>query len=327
MKILLTGATGFIGGTLAERMLEMGYSLRLLVRSKDAAKLWSKRGAEVVRGDITNPEDCRKAVEGIHSVFHLAGVVGYSKAMHQLMVQVNVIGTSNLLDAAIEAGVQKFIHMSSVTAIGASLDGKQPLNEESKFNLSHLNLGYFETKRKAEELVLSAARAGKIHALCLNPSTVYGAGDAQKGSRKTQLKVAKGKFPFYTSGGVNVIHVDDVVNAFFKAWESGRSGERYILAGDNITIKELFQKIAKAAGVRAPYIYLPNTIVHGIGKVGDKLEAMGKKGPLTSENAWTSTMFHWFDATKAKNELGLKPRSCDEAINDSVKWIKENGLA
>ena len=327
MKILITGATGFIGGTLAERFLEMGFSVRLLVRSKDAAELWSKRGAEIVRGDITNPDDCKKACEGVHSVFHLAGLVGYSKAMYQKMVMVNVVGTQNLVDAALENKVQKFIHMSSVTAIGGSFDGKHPLTEDSEFNLSHLQLGYFETKRKAEEIVMEAAKTGKIFALCLNPSTVYGPGDAEKGSRKTQLKVAKGKFPFYTSGGVNVIHVDDVVNAMFKAWESGKSGERYILAGENITIKELFKTIAKAAGVPAPYIYLPNPVVHLIGKVGDALEAKGKKGPINSENAWTSTMFHWFDSTKAQRELGLKPRPAKEAIQDSVKWIKDNGLA
>lgn len=326
MKILLTGATGFIGGALAIRLLEMGYSIRLLVRSKEAAELWSKRGADVVRGDITNIDDCKKATDSVHSVFHLAGLVGYSKAMHQQMVMVNVMGTQNILDAAIYSGVQKFIHMSSVTAIGASFDGKTPLTEDSEYNLSHLNLGYFETKRKAEQIVLDAARDGKIHALCLNPSTVYGAGDAQKGSRKTQLKVARGKFPFYTSGGVNVVHVDDVINTFYKAWESGKSGERYIVAGDNITIKELFTKIAKAAGVRPPYIYLPNFVVHALGKIGDALEAQGKRGPINSENAWTSTMFHWFDSSKAQKELGLKPRPCEEAIGDSIAWIKENKL-
>jgi dihydroflavonol-4-reductase len=215
--------------------------------------------------------------------------------------------------------------MSSVVAIGASFDGT-PLNEESPFNLSRLNLGYFETKRDAEIIVQQACQRGQLEAVILNPSTIYGAADAKKGSRKTQVKVAQGKFPFYTSGGASIVSVHDVVQAVLRARLSGRNGERYILSGENLTIHQLFQQIADLAGVESPKIYLPNPVVHGLGKLGDLLEKFGKKGPLNSETAWTATLFHWFDHGKASAELGFNPRPAAEALKESVDWMKQNGI-
>jgi dihydroflavonol-4-reductase len=326
VKLLVTGATGFLGRALTKKLIDIGHDVRILTRGRSADLPWTDAQVENVIGDVTDLDSLRKAVRDCHSVFHLAGLIGYSRSMYQQMVLANVVGTSNVLDAAVENGIQKFIHMSSVVAVGASFDGKSPLTEDSSYNLSHLHLGYFETKRRAELLVRDAAQKKKIFALCLNPSTVYGAGDATKGSRKTQIKVAKGQMPFYTSGGVNVIHVDDVVNATYRSWEIGVSGERYILSGENITIKQLFTEIAHAAGVRPPSIYLPNICVHALGRIGDFLEKIDRKGPLNSENAWTATMFHWFDSSKAQRELGLRPRSAQLAIRESVQWMKEKNL-
>ena len=119
--------------------------------------------------------------------------------------------------------------------------------------------------------------------------------------------------------------VHDVVAAILRARETGRNGERYILAGENITIQDLFQRIAKIAGVKPPAIYLPNPIVRALGKVGDIMESVGKKGPINTENAWTSTLFHWFDHAKAARELGFKPRPADEPLRESVEWMRENG--
>ena len=215
--------------------------------------------------------------------------------------------------------------MSSVVAVGASFD-KIPLNENSKFNLSHLNLGYFETKRKAESLVLNAVSKHKLDAVVLNPSTIYGPGDAKKGSRGVQLKIVKGQFPFYTSGGVNVISIEDVTCTICSAIDKGRTGERYIISGENILIKDLFKIIAQEAGAKEPYIYLPNPLVYAIGLAGDFLEKIGKRGPLNSENAWASVMYHWFDSTKSKHELGLNPKPARKAIAESVQWVKENLL-
>src|SRR5690606_38059941 len=155
--------------------------------------------------DVTDPQSVDSATRGMDSVFHLAGLIAYTRSERAAMERVNVQGTRNVIDACRAAKVKKLVHLSSVVAIGASFDGKTLLNEESEFNLGHLNLGYFETKRKAELHVVDAAKRGDFETVILNPGTIYGAGDAKKGSRKTQIKVAQGRFPFYPSGGVNVV--------------------------------------------------------------------------------------------------------------------------
>ncbi len=326
MKILVTGASGFVGTWVTKKLLDRGHDVRVLSRTGRAEFEYDTSKLEIVRGDVSDYASLLKATENIHSIFHLAGVVGYSRAARQDMVKTNVVGTQNVIEACAKSKCQRLVHMSSVVAVGASFDGQKPLNEESAYNIHHLDLGYFETKHEAEKLVRAAVQAGQIDAVMLNPSTIYGPGDAKKGSRNTQVKVARGKFPFYTSGGVNIIHIDDAVDALYRAWEVGRSGERYILCGENITIKELFMTIANAAGVSAPKIYLPNAVVLGIGKVGDWLEKNGRKGPINTENAWASILYHWFDNAKAKRELGLKTRPAADAILSSVNWMKNNGI-
>lgn len=326
MKVFVTGATGFVGGWLVKELVQQGHQVSCLVRSPEKCDDLNDLDIELLKGDVTDLDSIVKNLQSTETVFHLAGVVGYSRAARHLMDQVNVQGTKNVIEAMKTKSVTKMVYMSSVVAIGASFDGKQPLDESSKYNIKHLNLGYFETKRLAEEAVFAANSSGEIQAVAVNPSTIYGPGDAKKGSRKTQLKVAQGKFPFYTSGGVSIISVRDVITATLTAWEKGRNGERYILSGENITIKKLFEIIAELAGVDPPKIYLPNPVVHGLGKVGDFLENVGKKGPINSENAWTSTMFHWFSNEKAKRDLNLQPMNARQAIAESVGWIKQQGM-
>lgn len=323
MQVLVTGATGFLGGWLVRRLLDAGLDVRVLRREKsDLSELTGLKVQHSI-GDVTDPASIVAASKDVDTIFHLAGLIGYSKAARAAMEKVNVEGTSHVIEAVKLNNVRKLVHLSSVTAVGASYNG-EILNEESPYTIKNLNLGYFETKKAAEELVKDAFKRGEIDTVILNPSTIYGAGDARKGSRSTQKKVAKGKFPFYTSGGVNVVAVEDVVDAIYQAWQKGRSGERYILSAENMTIQKLFESIAKEAGVEPPKIYLPNPLVHAIGKVGDVLEKFGKKGPLNSENAWTSTLYHWFDSSKAQRELDFKPRPSIEAIRASVKWTQEH---
>lgn len=324
--VLVTGATGFLGSWLTKYLVDQGYQVRILRRKSSDIEDIKDLPVEHFIGDVTELASVIDACRGVDGVFHLAGVVGYSRAMRSIMEKVNVQGTAHVLEAVEKQGVSRLLHLSSVTAIGASFDGSKPLSENSKFNISQLDLGYFETKRQAEELVRRACQQSQVDAVIVNPSTIYGAGDAKKGSRKVQVKVAQGRFPFYTSGGVNVISIHDVVPAIVEAWKRGRTGERYILSGENLLIKELFSLIAESAGVLAPKIPLPNWLVKAIGRVGDQLEKMGQKGPLNSENAWSSILYHWFDSSKAQAELDLNPRPAYLAINESVNWMKEQGL-
>jgi dihydroflavonol-4-reductase len=325
MAVLVTGATGFVGSWLIRRLVEQKEKVYVLHRPSSNLEDLEGLAYESRLGDVTDAASVERACLDVDTVFHLAGVVGYSKAMRAQMDAVNIGGTRNVVEAIQKSQRRpKLVYMSSVVAVGASFDGK-PLNESSPYNVGPLNLGYFETKKAAEDLVRSACHKNRIDGVILNPSTIYGAGDAKKGSRKTQLKVTQGKFPFYTSGGVSIVSVHDVISALMKAREAGRSGERYILSGENITIHNLFVRLAELAGVEPPKLFLPNPIVRTIGKVGDLMERLGKKSAMNSENAWTAILYHWFDHSKATAELGFTPRPAQEALRESVDWIRQRG--
>jgi dihydroflavonol-4-reductase len=329
MKVLVTGATGFLGQWLTRRLLDEGFEVRILARSKSKLEELADLKLEVAEGDVTNLSTLESACRGVDGVFHLAGLIAYSKAQRAAMEEVNVQGTKNVIKAIQKNAPDnqiRMLHLSSVTAVGAGFTRHDILNERSPYNIKHLNLGYFETKHDAELAVMDNVRKGKLDAVAINPSTIYGPGDAKKGSRGAQLKVARGKFPFYPPGGVNVVHVEDVVALCIKAFRSGVTGERTIACGENLTIKETFSRIANLAGVKAPSIPLPRPALFALGKIGDALESVGLKGPINTENAWTSVLYHWFSFEKAQRDFGFQPRPAQEALEASIRWSRDNHL-
>ncbi len=326
MKVFVTGATGFLGHWLVRRLLDEGLQVRALARSRRKVnEEFPGLPIEIIEGDLDSNKALLSGCEGCSGVFHLAGLIAYKRSDRPAMEKANVIGTQNILEAAIQANVPRFLHLSSVVAVGASFDGR-PLNENSEYNVGHLNLGYFETKHKAEQIVRSAAQARQIEAVMVNPATIYGPGDAKKGSRGAQLKVARGQLPFYPPGGVNVVHVDDVVQLIMDVYKRAPNGERYIAASENLTLQDLFKMIAKIAQVEPPKLGLPRSAIFALGAIGDVLEKFGLKGPVNSETAWTSTLYHWFEHEKATKAFGFKPRPAIEAIEASIRWSRNNGL-
>jgi dihydroflavonol-4-reductase len=325
-KIAITGANGFVGSWLTRQLAKDGHEIRVLARPTSDLSDLNGVSFSPVTGDVTDYPSLQRAFSDREVVFHLAGLIAYRKSDREKMEQVNVQGTANVIRACHECKVKQLVYLSSVVAIGAGRSPTEILNEDSLYNISDLDLGYFETKRKAEKLVVEAYRRNEITPIILNPSTIYGPGDAKKSSRRTQIKVAQGKFPFYTSGGVSIVDIEDVIAGIIAAWKFGKPGERYILSGDNITIQDLFRMISRASGAPAPKIYLPNILVHTMGILGDLQTKFGGKSSLSRENAWTATMYHWFDHSKATRELQFKPRPAYESIQKSVNWMKENGF-
>jgi dihydroflavonol-4-reductase len=326
MKVLVTGANGFLGAWLSRRLLEEGYSVSVLVRQKGNHSELEGLPVQKLWGDITDLKSLQDSFRGHQVIFHLAGVIAYSRKDRALMEKVNVQGTQNVLQAMADTGVSDLLYLSSVAAIGAGFSEKQILNEESPYNLEKFDFGYFETKRKSEKIVVEFSKVNSIRSVIVNPSTIYGAGDARKGSRNTQLKVAQGKGLFYPMGGVSIVAVEDVIEGILSAYKKGRAGERYILSGDNLHLKEVFKLIANSAGVKAPYLPIPNFAMYFMAFLDNQLNKIGGQGPLPSERAMVATFFHWFDHSKAKNELGFNPKSANYAIENSVRWMREQGL-
>lgn len=332
MRVLVTGATGFLGTHLTAALCARGCDVVALTRaSSDTTRLGEAARAakasggnlELVIGDITEYRSVKLAAEGAEAIFHLAALNASTRADMERLGSINIEGTRNVLHAGLACKAKKFVHVSSVVAIGAARHPSELIREDSENTHFDAGVRNFETKRRGEELVREAARLNKIWAVVVNPSMIYGPGDALKAARQGNVQIAKGKVPFYTSGGVNVVGVADVVEGILAAWTKGRSGERYILSGENLTMRELFTEIAVAAGQTPPKYKLPNWLLLGAARVSD---ALGARGPLTRENIRAATLYHWCDNSKAKRELGFSPRPARQAIHDSVSWMRDNGL-
>lgn len=325
MKVLVTGANGFLGSWLVKRLKDEGHEISVLLRHQKDFEEFERQGFHVHHGDVTNASSLDAAVKGQQQIYHLAGLIAYCRSEYENMKQVNVQGTENIMEAAAKHQVQRVQIASSVVAVGATFK-PEVLDENSSYELSKYNLGYHESKRGAEAVLRKYVSAGKVDGVIVNPSTVYGAGDASKTTRSTQLNVARGKMFYYPPGGVSVVAVEDVVDGMVKAMEKGHSAERYILAGENMTLKDLFDQIADEAGVAKAWLPLPKCFLKGVASLDENLSKFGLHGPLPSERAYVAMMFHWYNSTKARQELGFSTRPAQQAISNSVQWMSQQGL-
>lgn len=326
MKILVTGGNGFLGSWVTKALIKEGHEIRILHRENSDLSLLEGLMFESALGDVTDFSSVKSACQGVQGIFHIAAIIAYSPSERAKMQNVNIQGTENVVQAAIETKVQRLVHTSSVAAIGASPTPGTLLNENSPYEMGDYDIGYSETKRQGEEIVQSSARAGQLDAVIVNPTIVFGPGDALKGSRKLHLNVARGKIPFYPPGGVNVIDVEDAVHGHLQAFKQGRTGERYILGGSNILLKEMFALLAEMGGHKAPWIKIPSIGLKSIYHGCRFLEKRGYEPTIRSESLFLSTFYHWYDNSKARQELGLNPKPADHGIKRSIGWCKENGL-
>lgn len=345
-RVLITGATGFIGPYLLQALAKGEFKSQIeriaLIRPGSTLNGVDPSSYHVVYGDVTDPSALRSTLrplfeKGIDCVFHLAGKVSVNASSHKSgnalerseLERVNVQGTQTIVDLCHEfwqefhQDVGRLIYASSVVAVGASASPADILNENSVNLLRKYKLPNFESKARSEEIVLKACREGKIDAVVVNLSMVFGAGDAKKAPRKGNILAARGELGFYTQGGLSVVSVEDVADGLISAWKKGRKGERYILSGENLTFKNLLGLYAKATGASPPRYKIPNWLVKGIGNAVDRFKI---KAPLNRESSLAATHFFWYDHSKARKELDFHPQPAHVAIESSVRWMKKNGL-
>jgi dihydroflavonol-4-reductase len=319
MKILVTGSTGFIGASLCRALLEAGHQVRAFHRPSSSLRLLEGLAVEHVLGDLTQPETIQDAMVGIEAVFHTAAWMGSSEPGK--LYSITVEGTRDVVQAARKAGVQRLVHTSSVAALGVPPLGLPSLLNEShtwNFRPDHYLYGY---AKYLAELEVQKAIAQGLNAVIVNPTLVFGPGDLYRQSKSIVNQVATRKLAIAVEGGINVVHIADVVAGELAAFERGKTGERYILGGQNFTLLELIQTIARITKAPVPATVLPARLVRALsGPVGLLQNFLDL--PVTAETLHLAGYYFYYDLRKAQVDLGLPtPRPAAEAITEAYYWF------
>lgn len=328
MVYLVTGSTGFIGAQICRALIGQGYKVRAFHRVNSPLTLLNDLDVDHAIGDLTLPETIDRAMQGVEVVFHTAAQLG-SRGDPKRMASVTVNGTKHLLQAALDNGIKKVIHTSSVAALGVPLEpGKGSLSlmdEQHTWNYPPEWWQYGYTKYLAELEVQKYVSMG-LDVVIINPSVVIGAGDINRVSGRVIIHVAKRHLPVATPGGLNAVHIEDVVRGHLAALKHGRRGERYIIGGENITHLDFIKKVAKITGVPAPLVSLPTGLVRALvipTSIANKFIPL----PMSGDTFHKAGYFFYYNTEKSKSELGLeKTHSLSDAINDAYTWYKSQKM-
>ena len=324
-KVFLTGATGFIGGNLVTKLLEKGYKVKILLRNKKLLDRhpW-KDQIEIIPGDILKPETFAGKINDCEIIIHSAALIAFWNRLWDKLYQINVVGTRNILNEALKTNCKKFIHISSVAAIGYG-ENNEPVNESHPYNWGKHKICYMETKHEAELEVQKAIKKG-LNAVMVNPANVWGVGD-YRGRRAPVIKAVKFGLPFYVNAGTNFVDVDAVCEATINAIELGKCGERYILGGENLTIKEFLGIIADGINARKPFVELPKSSVVLFSYLQ---EVLGIVTGISPKPAASQLCFFgkniYYDSSKAIRELKMPVVSFRECIKKTVRFYQECNL-
>ena len=325
MATLVTGATGFIGSHIAKKLVERGEHVKILLRKSSKTSNIDDIDVERVYGDVLDINSINEALKDCDTLYHTAGVASFRKKDYQTMEDVNVKGTSNILNAALNAGIKKVVHTSSIAAIGVD-PNCGIANEETEYKLHDLGVKYLETKQRAEQEALGLCERG-LPLVVVNPSTVIGAGDIYLSSTAFILWFCKKKFPGYMDGYLNMVDVEDVAEGHILAAEKGVVGERYILGNRNFTLLELFNLLENITGISKPKMKIPYFMALMSGYFIERILGMSFPNYSTMDvDSVKLSRFRWnFDSSKAIKELGYAPSDIEESIRKTIKWFKENG--
>ena len=326
MKALVTGATGFVGAAVARALLDTQWQVRALARKGSDRRNLRGLDVEVCEGDLNDVDSLQRATAGCEGLFHVAADYRLGAPDPSQLYRANVDGTRNVLDAARRSGVQRVVYTSSVATIGIPADGT-PGDEQSPNSLENMIGHYKRSKYLAEEVAREAARAG-MSVVIVSPSTPVGAGDVKPTpTGQLVLDAAAGRMPAYVDTGLNIVHVDDVANGHLLAYARGQAGERYILGGQDMSLREILGVIAALVGRPPPRLRLPYGVVLPIAYLAEGIAKLtGRSGRITLEGVRMSRKRMYFSSAKAARDLGYAARPAVQAFEDAIRWFRDNGL-
>ncbi|HLX86385.1 MAG TPA: hopanoid-associated sugar epimerase [Terriglobales bacterium] len=335
MLAFVTGATGFLGSHVARVLAEQGADLRLLVRTSSDRRNIQDLKADQVVGDLRDPASIEKALAGCDVVFHVAADYRLWVRDPDEMYRSNAEGTRSLLEAARKQGVRRIVYTSSVATMGftANLNhghvADDVADEESPVSIEDMIGHYKRSKFMAEQVAVDAAKSG-VDVVIVNPSTPIGERDIKPTpTGRIVVDFLKRKFPAYVETGLNLVDATVCARGHVQALEKGRSGERYILGGENLTLKQILDRLAAITGLKSPTVKLPYVFAFATGVVDEMVTGrlLGREPRATIDAVRMGRKMMFVSSAKAERELGWRTVPVDGALRRSVEWFRGNGYA
>ena len=322
--ILVTGASGFIGGHVARLLVERGCRVRALIRPTSDLRGIVDLSVERVVGDLRDPDSLTRALGGCEMVYHVAADYRLWAPDPDELYRSNVDGTRNLLEAARQAGVRRVVYTSTVGCIGVRGDGTLG-DEESPVSLADMTGAYKRSKFLAEQVALEYARGG-LPVVVVNPTAPVGDRDVKPTpTGRIIVDFFQGRMPAYVDTGLNLVDVRDVAQGHLLAAERGRPGERYILGARNMTLREILEELGRLGGRPAPKVRIPYGVAWAYAAAGTVWARWSGKEPRASLDAVRMSRKKMFVRTaKAERELGFQPCPVEEALRRAIEWFREN---
>ncbi|SLM47853.1 putative dihydroflavonol-4-reductase [Nitrospira japonica] len=327
MKVLVTGASGFVGGAVARALVQAGTEVRLLVRADSDRQNFDGLPVEPVTGDLRDQASLRRALSGCRQLYHIAAHYALWAKDPSIFYDVNVTGTKNMLEAARSVGIERTVYCSTIGAIGLPPEGGVG-TETTPVSLDQMAGHYKRSKFLAEQEVLKLAKDG-LPVVIVNPSAPVGAGDVKPTpTGQVIVDFMKGRMPAYIETGMNLIDVDDVAAGHLLAMEKGRQGERYILGNKNLMLREVFEILSRLTGVKAPTLRLPRLAVLPLAYGNQWIAALTGRTPrIPLEGVKMAKYKMHYDCSKALRELGLPQTPPEVALEKAVRWFRTHGYA
>jgi dihydroflavonol-4-reductase len=323
--VLVTGASGFIGSAVARALARRGARLRVLVRPTSPQTNIAGLGAELAIGDMRDAESVRRALAGCRYLFHVAADYRLWARDPEEIARNNVEGARAVVAALAGSGVERVVYTSSVATLALRPNGT-PANEDTPLQEDEA-IGAYKRSKVAAERIIERAVAEGLPAVIVNPSTPVGPHDVRPTpTGRIIVEAASGRMPAFVDTGLNLVHVDDVAEGHLLALDRGRVGERYILGGQDVGLRELLAAIAELAGRRAPQLSLPIRPLYPLAKVSELIGRITGKEPFLTKDALTMARHHmYFSSGKAERELGYAARPHREGLRDALAWFRTQG--
>lgn len=326
MTTLVTGGTGFVGSAVVRELLAHGHEVRVLVRPGSDRRNLAGLDVAIAEGDLREPATVRRAVRGCRALFHVAADYRLWSPRPADLYESNVEGSRQLLLAAADAGVARVVYTSSVATLGINPD-RSPANEDTPVCLADMIGHYKRSKFLAEQAVRELVVTTGLAVVIVNPSTPVGPRDIKPTpTGRTILDAARGRMPAYVDTGLNVVHVDDVARGHRLAFERGEVGARYVLGGEDMTLRSILTAVARLAGRRPPTVRLPHNVVLPIAALSELWARVAGAGEprATVAGVRMARKHMYFSSAKARAALGYEHRPAQEALQDAVAWFERN---